>query len=158
MRLTLSTKIIIAFVAAMFLSWVGLLVIGYALVGQPFHELLRFQQSLEATELIKSSARETLLYSLALMALIGVVGGVVIHRRLKPIHTLADYADAVSRGEQPELAFQGDDCLTRLARSLQTMVDKLRRQAHWYEGILNSIPYSVAVTDMDMHWTFCNTA
>ena len=61
MRLTLSTKIIIAFVAAMFLSWVGLLVIGYALVGQPFHELLRFQQSLEATELIKSSARETLL-------------------------------------------------------------------------------------------------
>lgn len=158
MRLTLSTKIIIAFVAAMFLSWVGLLVIGYALVGQPFHELLRFQQSLEATELIKSSARETLLYSLALMALIGVVGGVVIHRRLKPIHTLADYADAVSRGEQPELAFQGDDCLTRLARSLQTMVDKLRRQAHWYESILNSIPYSVAVTDMDMHWTFCNTA
>ncbi|MCD7984342.1 MAG: methyl-accepting chemotaxis protein [Desulfovibrio sp.] len=158
MRLTLSTKIIIAFVAAMFLSWVGLLVIGYALVGQPFHELLRFQQSLEATELIKSSARETLLYSLALMALIGVVGGIVIHRRLKPIHTLADYADAVSRGEQPELAFQGDDCLTRLARSLRTMVDKLRRQAHWYEGILNSIPYSVAVTDMDMHWTFCNTA
>ena len=77
MRLRLSTKIIIAFVVAMLLAWAGLLVIGYALVGQPFHEMLHFQQSLEATELITSSARESLLYSLAFIALIAVVGGAV---------------------------------------------------------------------------------
>ena len=88
MRLRLSTKIIIAFVVAMLLAWAGLLVIGYALVGQPFHEMLHFQQSLEATELITSSARESLLYSLAFIALIAVVGGVFIHRRLSPIYTL----------------------------------------------------------------------
>ena len=158
MRLRLSTKIIIAFVVAMLLAWAGLLVIGYALVGQPFHELLRFQQSLEATELIASSARESLLYSLVFIALIAVVGGVFIHRRLNPIYTLVAYADAVSRGEERELEFYRADCLGHLAESLRNMVGKLRQQAHWYESILNSIPYSVAVTDMDMHWTFCNTA
>ncbi|MBS6830281.1 MAG: PAS domain-containing protein [Desulfovibrio sp.] len=158
MRLRLSTKIIIAFVVAMLLAWAGLLVIGYALVGQPFHELLRFQQSLEATELIASSARESLLYSLVFIALIAVVGGVFIHRRLNPIYTLVAYADAVSRGEERELEFYRADCLGHLAESLRNMVGKLRQQAHWYESILNSIPYSVTVTDMDMHWTFCNTA
>ena len=107
MRLTLSTKIIIAFVAAMFLSWVGLLVIGYALVGQPFHELLRFQQSLEATELIKSSARETLLYSLALMALIGVVGGVNRNGKLyfDPNATLTRAQAAAMIGRTQEKGF-----------------------------------------------------
>ncbi len=158
MRLRLSTKIIIAFVVAMLLAWAGLLVIGYALVGQPFHEMLHFQQSLEATELITSSARESLLYSLAFIALIAVVGGVFIHRRLSPIYTLVAYADAVSRGEETELEFYRADCLGHLAESLRNMVGKLRHQAHWYESILNSMPYSVAVTDLDMHWTFCNTA
>ena len=158
MRLTLSTKIIIIFISAILVSWAGLLIIGYALVGQPLHEMLRFQQSLEATNLVKSSARETLLYSLALITLIAVAGGVVIRRRLKPIHTLVDYADAVSRGEEPKLEFYRTDCLGHLAESLRIMVGKLRQQAHWYESILNCIPYSVAVTDMDMHWTFCNTA
>ena len=158
MRLRLSTKIIIAFVVAMLLAWAGLLVIGYALVGQPFHEMLHFQQSLEATELIASSARESLLYSLAFIALIAVVGGVFIHRRLSPIYTLVAYADAVSRGEETELEFYRADCLGHLAESLRNMVGKLRHQAHWYESILNSMPYSVAVTDLDMHWTFCNTA
>lgn len=151
MRLRLSTKIIIAFVVAMLLAWAGLLVIGYALVGQPFHEMLHFQQSLEATELITSSARESLLYSLAFIALIAVVGGVFIHRRLSPIYTLVAYADAVSRGEETELEFYRADCLGHLAESLRNMVGKLRHQAHWYESILNSMPYSVAVTDRSGH-------
>ena len=31
-------------------------------------------------------------------------------------------------------------------------------RAHWYEGILNTIPFGVSVTDMNMRWTFCNKA
>ena len=104
------------------------------------------QQSLEATELITSSARESLLYSLAFIALIAVVGGVFIHRRLSPIYTLVAHWNFTARTAWV------------MAESLRNMVGKLRHQAHWYESILNSMPYSVAVTDLDMHWTFCNTA
>lgn len=158
MRLTLSTKIIIAFVCAMFLACIGLLLAGYVLVGQPFHELLRFQQSLEATALIKSSIRDTLLYSFAIIILIALVGGIYIHNRLAPIKKCVVFADAVARGENATLEVYRGDCLGHLAESLRIMVGKLREQAHWYEGILNNIPYSVAVTDMDMHWLFCNSA
>lgn len=31
-------------------------------------------------------------------------------------------------------------------------------RAHWYEGILNTIPFGISVTDMNMRWTFCNKA
>ena len=31
-------------------------------------------------------------------------------------------------------------------------------RAHWYESILNTIPFGISVTDMDMRWTFCNKA
>ena len=158
MHLTLSTKIIIAFVCAMLLACIGLLLTGYVLVGQPFHELLRFQQSLEATALIKSSMRDTLLYSFAIIVLIALVGGIYIHNRLSPIKKCVVFADAVARGENVTLEVYRGDCLGHLAESLRIMVGKLREQAHWYESILNNIPYSVAVTDMDMHWIFCNTA
>lgn len=33
-----------------------------------------------------------------------------------------------------------------------------QEKSHWYEGILNTIPYGISVTDMDMKWTFCNKA
>lgn len=29
---------------------------------------------------------------------------------------------------------------------------------HWYEGILNTIPFGISVTDMEMRWRYCNTA
>lgn len=29
---------------------------------------------------------------------------------------------------------------------------------HWYESILNTIPFGISVTDMEMRWTFCNDA
>ena len=38
------------------------------------------------------------------------------------------------------------------------LVTRSRERSHWYESILNTIPYTISVTDMDMKWTFCNTA
>jgi PAS domain S-box-containing protein len=35
---------------------------------------------------------------------------------------------------------------------------KFQELAHWYEAILDTIPFFISVTDMDMKWTFINAA
>ncbi len=32
----------------------------------------------------------------------------------------------------------------------------VRKQYHWYESLLDSIPFPISVTDIDMNWTFIN--
>ena len=38
------------------------------------------------------------------------------------------------------------------------MYDAAHERSYWYESILNTIPFGISVTDMDMRWTFCNKA
>ena len=45
-----------------------------------------------------------------------------------------------------------------LEATLRTILHDAHSKAAWYEGILNAVPFSISVTDMDMHWTFCNKA
>ncbi len=47
---------------------------------------------------------------------------------------------------------------TPLAHAVRELQQARVRQSYWYESILNSIPDAISVTDMDMRWTFCNTA
>jgi methyl-accepting chemotaxis protein len=44
----------------------------------------------------------------------------------------------------------------QLARSLETTANTMIEKVVWYEGILDSIPFPLSVTDMDMNWTFIN--
>ena len=43
-----------------------------------------------------------------------------------------------------------------LSESLDKMVNGMIEKVVWYEGILDSIPFPLSVTDMDMNWTFIN--
>jgi len=52
---------------------------------------------------------------------------------------------------------------TRDLREHQALLDKIndeneksRNMAHWYESILDTIPFLISVTDADMNWTFIN--
>lgn len=45
-----------------------------------------------------------------------------------------------------------------LGEAIYDIAEARREKSHWYESILNTIPYSLSVTDMDMKWIFCNTA
>jgi methyl-accepting chemotaxis protein len=45
-----------------------------------------------------------------------------------------------------------------LNTSLSEMISALRERTHWYEAMLDSIPFPISVTDNEMNWTFINEA
>lgn len=46
--------------------------------------------------------------------------------------------------------------LARLGKSLVALANGINERIFWYESILDSIPFPISVTDMDMKWTFVN--
>ncbi len=44
----------------------------------------------------------------------------------------------------------------KIVTSLDVAVASVRKKMHWYETLLDSIPFPISVTDMDMKWTFIN--
>ncbi len=68
---------------------------------------------------------------------------------LQLIRTVADE-------KEPDIShLQAEDALGEAI--CQTHAAVLERY-HWYEGILNTIPFGISVTDMEMRWSYCNTA
>jgi methyl-accepting chemotaxis protein len=49
-----------------------------------------------------------------------------------------------------------DPSLTPLAEAFNGILDTIERRQTWYEAILDSVPFLLSVTDMDMNWTFVN--
>lgn len=43
-----------------------------------------------------------------------------------------------------------------IADGINAALDKVADKIFWYESLLDSIPYPISVTDMDMNWTFIN--
>jgi len=41
---------------------------------------------------------------------------------------------------------------------IQKLTGAHRKKSQWYESMLDSIPFPISVTDMDMNWTFVNAA
>ncbi len=143
MNLTLSFRITVFFIIALVLACAAMLT-GFKLA---------LGDGLSAAAMWKA-----LLFGAGSIAILGVVGAIFINGRLAPIRKCVLYAEAIAAGHQEaRLDVYRTDCLGHLAESLRIMVAKLESQAHWYEGILNTLPMSVSVTDNDMIWTFCNT-
>lgn len=64
---------------------------------------------------------------------------------------LGDYAQSF---DEKDLKLK--DELGILTRSLSGMVKNITEKSFWYEQILDSIPFPISVTDIDMKWTFIN--
>lgn len=131
---------------------------GYIYLTHPLQEALRLGPGLEANAPAHDGLSAALFNILSAVALIILIGSIYICRTLKPIKKCVTFAEAVAKGDKIDLDVYRTDCLGHLAEALRIMVGKLRAQAHWYESILNALPYGISVTDMDMRWTFCNTA
>lgn len=158
MRLTLSKKLVFVFICATLLTWAVTMAAGYIYVEQILPESARIAPGSEIMPAERHDLSAVLLYSLSAVALIMLIGSVYICRTLMPIKKCVAFAEAVAKGDNLDLDVYRSDCLGHLAEALRIMVGKLRSQAHWYESILNALPYGISVTDMDMRWTFCNTA
>jgi methyl-accepting chemotaxis protein len=52
--------------------------------------------------------------------------------------------------------FTGDWAI--LLEQLNGLVGSIAEKAHWYESLLDSIPFPLSVTDTNMNWTFINKA
>lgn len=154
MRLTLSKKLVFVFICATLLTWAVTMAAGYIYVEQILPESARIAPGSEIMPAERHDLSAVLLYSLSAVALIMLIGSVYICRTLMPIKKCVAFAEAVAKGDNLDLDVYRSDCLGHLAEALRIMVGKLRSQAHWYESILNALPYGISVTDMDMRWTF----
>ncbi len=104
-------------------------------------------------------ATASLLPGLAAALVLGAIGALFTASRLAPLKKIEGYACAVHAGDKKAtLDVSACGGMQPLAGAITGMVEKCRSQADWYEGILNTLPQAISVTDMNMRWTFCNTA
>ncbi len=124
--------------------------IGMWFIGLPIHEALHAQESAELITVISSSI------VLVIMLVIAIFIGLSFSR---PIKKIAEYAVQIAEGEEDiSLSIKSNDEIGTLANSLQSMVEKLKEQAYWYQEVLDALPISVSVTDLDRRWILLNKA
>lgn len=87
-----------------------------------------------------------------------VIGIFLIKSLLSPLQNISGFLEKAIKGEKASLEPENCGAFARLAAQLQAIVKKESERKHWYESILNALPWAIAVTDMDMNWQFCNTA
>ncbi len=88
-----------------------------------------------------------------------IAGAWLLASRLKALATIENFAKAASEGQAlPPLDPSACAGLEPLARDIQGILKRAKERDHWYESILNGLPWAIAVTDLNMNWTFCNTA
>lgn len=86
-----------------------------------------------------------------------IIGISTISTRFTHIAKIENFVDKVNKGEAAQLNPADCGVYRKFARSVLTMNQQLDNKIHWYESILNALPWAVSVTDMDMKWQFCNT-
>ncbi len=82
----------------------------------------------------------------------------------KPLRILSKAANVIADGELKwEIAPKDAKSVysayresNALATALDVTVNNMIEKVVWYEGILDSIPLPISVTDMDLNWTFIN--
>ncbi len=82
----------------------------------------------------------------------------------RTVHELAESAELLSqsavagtfdtRADAEKL--QGD--FKRIVSGVNATLDAISDKVFWFESLLDSLPYPVSVTDMNMNWTFVNKA
>ncbi len=96
---------------------------------------------------------------LGVAAVLVIGGAVMISRSLAGVGVIREYITKATEGdEHATLDTHACGAFAELAGEMDKLEKKHVAKAEWYEAILNSIPLAISVTDMNMHWTFCNTA
>ncbi len=123
-------------------------IIGMWFIGLPVSQVLLAEKNAKFSTLIASAI------VLLIMSLLAILIG---FKFSGPIKQIADYATKVSSGdESATINIKSNDEFATLANAIKDMVHELQEQTHWYQGILDALPISVSVTDMETRWTLLN--
>lgn len=98
------------------------------------------------------------LTGIGIAVLCAIIGCICIARCVAPINKIADYCQKRAKGEKASLDAEACGAMAPLARDVKGIEQRAEDREQWYVGILDALPWAVAVTDMDMNWTFCNAA
>jgi methyl-accepting chemotaxis protein len=99
----------------------------------------------------------------AAISLAAIAGGIYLTFNVaQPIQHLAEKMEQLL--SDPDFRMQGtlDSTTSKaeeieyLTTSLEALSNNAREKMHWYVGILDSIPFPLSVTDMNMNWTLIN--
>ena len=106
------------------------------------------------------AATQGMLYvGIGLALFIAIVGAVILWKMVAKASTLTEYLNSLL-AHKADKHFDPQNCglFAPLAANIQQVYADAQEKAQWYENILNTIPLTIAVTDKDMKWQFCNTA
>ena len=78
--------------------------------------------------------------------------------RLSPLKAIENFATQKALGKEASLSIGQCGALAPLARAVSDMAKAAQERDYWYKSILDGLPWAIAVTDLNMNWTFCNTA
>lgn len=138
MRNTLSSTLVAIFICFLFLSCAACLAsVCFSLGSAGFYAALP---------------------GLGAAIVIAVIGAFVMRSRLGGLDAVIAWANDRAEGKKVALDMAKCASVAPLAQAVKKLDDKADAREHWYEGILNALPWAIAVTDMNMNWTFCNTA
>ena len=144
MRFTLSTTMVLAHIFGLILACTALYISGRICLGD----------ALPGPDLAAA-----LFPGIVAVALLAGIGSLFIVNRLRPLKKMLQYARTVGAGDSTaSLDVESSGNLKPLAEAIRTMAETCDGRSHWYASILNTLPWAISVTDMDMNWTFCNTA
>ena len=116
-----------------------------------------------ANELLQATKTSAEWYTLLCSTLAVVLGcaiaTLIVLAVSRPIAAALRFAEVVAGGDfTARWDNASKDELGQLAAALNKAFAKVAEKVFWFEGVLNAVPFSVSVTDLDMHWTFANTA
>lgn len=89
-----------------------------------------------------------------LAVIVSVILGLLIANVIgKPVKKLVKAANKLAVGDMDiDVAYDGKDELGNMVKAFEQVAERI----FWYEGLLDSIPFPLSVTDSDMNWTFIN--
>ena len=137
MRDALSTSLIVVFCALLALTC------AFSIIGMA---------------MMSGSIYMRILPGVIVAILAALIGTYFIRAKFAAIQKIYQFLQDLGSDKKTRLDIADCGSLAPLAEAALKADRHLEDKVHWYESILDSLPWAVSITDMDMNWQFCNTA
>jgi len=88
-----------------------------------------------------------------------VFSSLVVVKVIKPLTEIARVLSLVKEGDlTARFAASSSADFQNIGSGMDQVLSTITDDIHWYESLLDAIPWPISVTDMDMNWKFVNKA